>query len=33
MVEAKLKEKSIISYMKEGVKTSDFVETFELINS
>lgn len=33
MVEAKLKEKSIMSYMKEGVKTSDFQETFELINS
>lgn len=33
MVEAKLKEKSIISYMNEGVKPSDYVETFELILS
>jgi hypothetical protein len=31
MVEAKAKEKAILSYMNEGIKASEFEEKFELI--
>jgi UV DNA damage endonuclease len=33
MCECKAKEKAILSYIKEGVKTSEYVETYELITS